>query len=295
MSEMKKYMDVVRLGHKSTAGVLSDEDNIVIQEKLDGANASFKREGDSIIAFSRNTQLSTENNLRGFYEWTQTLDVNKLLEGVIYFGEWLVKHKIDYGSNANQFYMFDIYNEYTHEYVNFSMVRDEAMRLHLKIVPVFYEGKYISFEHLESFIGKTVLGVDGGEGIVVKNVDYQDQYGKQLFVKLVSDSFREVQKQKAPKDPNFKSAEQSAVESVLTKARVEKMIYKLIDEDILDEHFGIEDMGTILKQLGSRVYEDIAKEEYDVIKNYEEKDIRRVIGKTLPQSVKQIIKEKEAA
>ncbi|WP_339193830.1 RNA ligase family protein [Paenibacillus sp. FSL P4-0176] len=295
MSEMKKYMDVIRLGHKSTVEVLNDGDYILIQEKLDGANASFKREGNLVVAFSRNTKLSSENNLRGFYEWTQTLDANKLLEGVIYFGEWLVKHKIDYGTNANQFYLFDVYDEFTQEYTYFSFVRDEGKRLDLNIVPVFYEGKYDSFQHLESFIGKTELGVGGGEGIVVKNVNYQDKYGKQLFVKLVSDSFREVQKQKAPKDPNLKSAEQSAVESVLTKARVEKLIYKLIDENLLDEHFGIEDMGTILKQLGGRVYEDIAKEEYDVIKNYEEKDIRKAIGRTLPQSVKQIIKEKEAA
>ncbi|MGM1044758.1 MAG: RNA ligase family protein [Bacillota bacterium] len=240
MSEMKKYMDVVRLGHKTTVGVLNEGDSIVIQEKLDGANDSFKRVGEQILAFSRNTQLSQENNLRGFYEWTQTLDASKLLEGVIYFGEWLVKHRLDYGDNMNKFYLFDIYNEHPQEYVNFSMVRDEANRLYLNLIPVFYEGDYKSFEHLESFIGKTVLGVNAGEGIVVKTVDYQDRYGNQLFVKLVSDSFREVQKQKAPKDPNFKSEEQAAVESVLTKARVEKLIYKLVDENVLDEQFGIE-------------------------------------------------------
>ena len=39
--EQKKYQDITRLGHKSTIGVLGEGDNIVIQEKLDGANASF--------------------------------------------------------------------------------------------------------------------------------------------------------------------------------------------------------------------------------------------------------------
>lgn len=295
MSEMKKYMDIIRLGHKTTIGVLKEGDHIVIQEKLDGANASFKREGDQIIAFSRNTQLSPENNLRGFYEWTQTLDATKILEDVIYFGEWLVKHKIDYRNRANQFYLFDIYNEKTQEYVDFTEVKGEAFRLNLNLVPVFYEGDYKSFEHLQSFIGKTALGGKEGEGIVVKNVNYRDRYGKQLFVKLVSDSFREVQKQKAPNDPNIKSAEQSAVETVLTKARVEKLIYKLVDEKILHEQFGLEDMGIILKHLGNRVYEDIVKEECDVINNYEEKAVRRVVGKLLPSIVKSIIAEKEAA
>ncbi|MWV44837.1 hypothetical protein GRF59_14545 [Paenibacillus sp. HJL G12] len=292
---MNKYMDIVRLGHKTTVGVLNEGDHIVIQEKLDGANASFKREGNDIIAFSRNTQLSSENNLRGFYEWTQTLDATNLLEGVIYFGEWLVKHKLDYGNNMNQFYLFDIYNEYSQDYEKFSIVKFESVRLNLNLIPVFYEGEYKSFEHLESFIGKTELGVNEGEGIVVKNINYQDRYGKQLFVKLVSDSFREVQKQKAPKDPNYTSEEQAAVKSVLTKARVEKMIYKLVDENVLDERFGIEDMGTILKQLGNRLYDDIVKEEYEAIKNYEEKEVRRVIGKSLPPIVKSVIQEKEAA
>lgn len=294
MTEMKKYMDVVRLGHKTTIGVLNEGDDIVIQEKLDGANASFKLDDGKIAAFSRNTKLSPENNLRGFYEWTQTLDPSKLLDGVIYYGEWLVKHKLDYGTNANQFYLFDIYNEFLHEYDSFTMVKDEAKRLNLNLIPLFYEGKYQSFEHLQSFVGKSELGVEG-EGVVVKNVSYKDNYGHQCFVKLVSDSFREVQKQKAPKDPNFQSVEMTFVNECLTKARVEKLLHKLVDEQILDENFGIEDMGTILKNLGNRVYDDIMKEEADSLATYEEKDIRKCIGKKLPVIIKSLLNERKAA
>jgi hypothetical protein len=32
-----------RLGHKTTLGVLNEGDHIVIQEKIDGANASFRK------------------------------------------------------------------------------------------------------------------------------------------------------------------------------------------------------------------------------------------------------------
>lgn len=291
---MKKYTDIIRLGHKTTVGVLNEGDNIVIQEKLDGANASFKLHEGVILAFSRNTQLSSENNLRGFYEWTQTLDPAKLLDGVIYYGEWLVKHKLDYGSNMNQFYLFDIYNEFIGEYVNFSMVKDESHRLSLNLIPLFYEGNYQSFEHLQSFVGQSVLGAEG-EGVVVKNVNYKDKYEKQCFVKLVSDGFREVQKQKAPKDPNFQSVEMAFVHECVTKARVEKLLYKLVDEKVLDEQFGIEDMGLILKHLGTRVYDDIMKEESDSLNTYEEKDIRKCIGKKLPVIVKSILNEIQAA
>lgn len=294
MSGMKKYMDIVRLGHRSTIGVLNEGDDIVIQEKLDGANASFKIDNGIVVAFSRNTQLSPENNLRGFYEWTQTLDPTKLLSGVIYFGEWLVKHKLSYGDNEHKFYLYDIYNEHLQEYVNFSMVKDESHRLNINLIPLFYEGKYQSFEHLQSFIGKSILGAEG-EGIVVKNVNYINRFGSQCFVKLVSDDFREVQKQKAPKDPNFQSVEMTFVNECMTKARVEKLLHKLVDEGVLEEGFGVEDMGLILKHLGGRVFEDIMKEESDSLDTYEEKDIRKCIGKKLPLVVKQILNESEAA
>lgn len=293
MSEMKKYMSVVRLGHKTTENVLQPGDPIIIQEKLDGANGSFKLEEDEIVAFSRNERLTEQNNLQGFYEWTQTLDANQLRSDVVYFGEWLTKHKINYGDLTKQFFLFDLYNIEKEKYIHFTEVKKEAERLGLNLIPVFYEGEYQSLEHLESFIGQTALGVKKGEGIVVKNVDYQDVYGKQLFVKLVIDAFKEVQRIKKPKDPNFQSAEIEAVQSVLTTARVEKWIYKLIDEGSLQADVSIQDMGLILKQLSSRIVEDILQEEGEQMASFDLKEIRKVIGKQLPALVKEVIDAKE--
>lgn len=291
-AEQKKYMDIVRLGHKSTVGVLEEGDYIIVQEKLDGANASFKKDNDKIRVFSRNTELDESNNLRGFYQWVQeNVNIDDLTDGFIYFGEWLVKHKLDYGINGGQqFYLFDVYNDETAKYLSFGAVAVQATFLNVQLVPIFYAGIYKGFDHLKQFAGKSVLG-DQGEGVVVKNVSYQDRNGRQMFVKLVSDAFREVQSQKAPKDPNFQSEESLMISQVLTKQRVEKLLYKLIDEGLLNEKFGIEDMGAILKLLSSRVYDDIMKEEEDLLNKYEEKDVRRSVGKKLPAMVKSIISE----
>jgi hypothetical protein len=186
---MKKYMDVVRHGKTFTQLTLEGNPQIVIQEKLDGANASFKREGDKVICFSRNTQLDEHNTLRGFYNWVQeNVDVNKLEEGIIYFGEWLVKHKLSYGDNENKFYLFDVYNN--SEYESFPIVKLEASRLGLNLIPIFYQGNFQSIEHIQSFVGKSMLG-EIGEGVVVKNVFYKDKHGNQLFTKFVSDEFAE--------------------------------------------------------------------------------------------------------
>ncbi|PHA03065.1 hypothetical protein COE51_01600 [Bacillus pseudomycoides] len=297
--EQKKYTDIVRLGHKTTIGVLNEGDHIVIQEKLDGANASFRRDGEVIRAYSRNHELNEQNNLGGFWQWTQTLDVTKLVEGGIYFGEWLNPHKVKYPEHVKTFWLYDIYDTETNRYIGFNLVKKVAEKLGLNLVPVFYEGEYKDFAHLESFVGKSALGgrlgdIETGEGIVVKNVNYKDRFGKQMFVKLVTDAFREVQKQKAPKDPNKeKTDEQLFVDTCLTKARVEKMLYKLIDEGVLHKDFVIEDMGVILKNLNQRIYEDMLKEESDMLpKDYEENQIRKAIGRSLAAIVKSIINER---
>lgn len=271
----KKYSEIIRLGHKNTLGVLKEEDKIVIQEKLDGANASFRRVGDELVSFSRNNPLSEENTLGGFYEFVKNLNIH-VGEGLIFFGEWLNPHKVKYAEHSKTFWLYDVYDTVSEKYLPFDTVKAVAETLGLNLIPVFYEGEYKSFEHLQSFVGKTELGgklgdIETGEGIVVKNVDYTDRFGNQVFVKLVTDSFREVQKQKAPKDPKIAlTAEQRFVDYTVTEARVEKLLYKFVDEGILDEHFGIEDMGTILRNMNVRVTEDILKEESDLIPQFME-------------------------
>lgn len=178
-------------------------------------------------------------------------------------------------------------------YLSDEVVRSEAERLELLTVQYFYYGEYISFEHLMSFVGKSELTEEPntGEGIVVKNVSYFDNHGRQVFVKLVSDKFREVQQQKKPKNPNVDSKVVEVIKSVLTKARVSKLIHKLVDEGLLKEDFAIEDMVTILRELKDRPYQDIMKEEPEIIGSIEEKIIKRTIGKNIPNIVKEVLKE----
>lgn len=298
--EQKRYMEIPRLGHKSTLGVLNVGDQIVVQEKLDGANASFRRDGNIIRAYSRNNELDESNNLGGFFQWTQTLNVEEFLDGVIYFGEYLNPHKVKYPEHSKTFWLYDLYNTHIGEYMHFSAVKLEAKRVGLNLIPVFYEGEYQSFEHLMSFVGKTMLGgrlgdIETGEGVVAKRVDYKDRFGNQKFVKLVTEAFAEVQKQKLPKDPKIElTQEQVFVDQVVTEARVEKFLHKFVDEGILDEHYGIEDMGVILRNMNPRIQEDILKEERDLLPDtYDEKQLSKAIGRTLVKIVKPLVQNKQ--
>lgn len=298
--EQKKYHSIVRYGHKSTQEVLNKGDQIIIQEKIDGANASFAVIDGELKCWSRNKELSMNNTLEGFYVWVkENINVDKLLEGVIYFGEWTAQHKVVYEGYTKQFFLYDIFNLHLEEYVSFPMVRDEAKRLGLQLIPVFFEGEFESFDQLMSYVGRTELngklgGEPCGEGIVVKNMEYRDRFGKQMFVKLVVDKFAEVQKQKAPKDPKKKfSEEELKVRECVTAPRVEKQLFTMIEEGLLERNFGIEEMGKILKHINPLVAEDILKEEMGDFPHVTVGEIQRMISRVLPFIVKEIIKEKQ--
>lgn len=283
--EQKKFTDVVRLGHKSTVDVLQVGDKIVIQEKLDGANASFTLDNDELHAFSRNRKLDASNTLGGFYEFIviKFKDNNHLLnEDYIYFGEWLNPHKVKYEGYEKQFFLFDIYSKSKHNYLEFKEVEHEAITLGLNLIPVFYQGEYESFEQLESYVGQTkVNGKIGdnqlGEGIVVKNVDYRDRFGNQLYVKMVVDEFREVQKQKKAKNPSeyMNTPEYILAESLATKGRIDKIIYKLRDEAVIGSEIDKKDIGLVFKECNLRTYEDILKEESDSLVDINVEDFRK--------------------
>ena len=284
---MKKYTKVVRHGKKDTELTVGANANVVIMEKLDGANASFKNDDGALTCFSRNQQLGANETLRGFVHYAQAnVNPHDLMDGCIYFGEWLVKHKIDYGENANEFYLFDVYSETLGKYLPFEVVKAEADRLNLKLVPVFYEGQYQNEEHAQSFVGKSMLATEG-EGIVIKNHDYKDKHGNQLFTKLVSDKFSEMEVPKKKKQQNNPDWLDGFVDAYLTKARVEKTIHKLVDEGVIDENYGIEDTGTVLKNSAGTITDDILEEEYEALT----KLVRKKVGKKYPEKVREVLSE----
>lgn len=289
---MKRYHSIVRHGKSGTHLTVEEGAQIVIQEKLDGANASFKKENGMIRVFSRNQELDQHNTLRGFYNWVmENINPEDLLPKMIYFGEWLVMHKTNYGEeNMNQFYLFDVYNEMAEEYSSFDDVQGEAEALRIKHVPIHYIGEVKDFAHMESFVGKSLLNPEvDAEGVVVKNVDFVSKHGGQVFTKIVSKQYAEKQPQKLPKAPMPPSEERKFVDTFLTEARVEKQLHKLVDEGIVDE-LAVENMGVILRNTGNAIYQDMIDEEVDELPmEFDEKSIKKAIGKVLPTYVKNIL------
>lgn len=274
----KKFMDIERFKDKYIDG-FNVGDHIQISEKIDGSNAAIRydAETDTVIAQSRNNILGLQNNLRGFWEWTQTLDKNKvksiLGDNLVLFGEWLVPHSVKYPDSAyNKAYFYDVYDTEKQEYYPQDRVKEIVDVLGLIYVPVFYDGKFISWEHCMSFVGKTALGGEYGEGCVIKNETRLNDKNTKLpfYTKIVGEKFAETKAHKVKVvDPNkLAEIEQNTelAKTIVTKARVEKILHKFVDEGILPEDWDNKDMGTIAKNLTKAVYADCVKEENDTVK-----------------------------
>lgn len=319
MTEMKKYMEIPRLGHKETldyfAQIASKGLNIRIGVKLDGANGQIEvNSKGELLSYSRNNLLTEEMNLSGFYQYVlDKVDPTLLPKNIKIFGEWLVPHKIVYPKDAyKKFYIFSMYDPDKKEYI--SPDSDVYKNIEAYLVNhcgmekeiVVYEGPYLGIEHIQNIANEvTKEGIEYTrqqpetmddvfhEGIVVKAHDYRNPYGDQLFVKIVGERFKEIKKVKyKDKTPGPDlSVEGKIVDFAVTEARIEKMLYKLVDEGILPEGFDLEQMPIIARNLPKRIYEDIMKEELDTIKDEFGEFDPKVIGKKISSKTMTIAKD----
>lgn len=209
----------------------------------------------------------------------QTLDKGKIKEilgdNLVLFGEWLVPHSVVYPEDKyNHMYFYDCYDVIEEKYLPQDEVIKIVSKLGLTYVPIFYHGDFVSWEHCAGFVGKTELGGEYGEGVVIKNISRLNDPNSRLpfYTKIVGDKFIETKGQKHNKPLNPEALAQKEVQmslatTIVTKARVEKILHKFVDENILPEDWNSKDMPTVAKHLTKAVYEDCLKEEKATVDN----------------------------
>lgn len=191
---------------------------------------------------------------------------------LILFAEWLVPHSVKYPDDCyKKAYCYDVYDTETEQYQTQDVTKDIVEKMGLIYVPTFYRGEFTSWDDVKKYIGRTELGGEYGEGVVVKNQTKLNNPNTRLpfYTKLVGEKFCETKAHKVKVVDTEALAErerkQEIVGSVVTKARVTKLINKMVDEGIISEDWDAHDMGTIAKNLGKAVYYDCVKEEPDVV------------------------------
>lgn len=283
--KQKHFMDIENLREEDTGlrrgngHGFEPGDIISITEKYDGscACAAWDDETEQMFAFSRKQTLSYNNTLNGFWNYVQNLSEDTIEEFKNHpswriFGEWSNRNKIVYydTNKKKHWYVFDIYDSEAEIWLHQDFVKVFCERAGLEYIHELYFGPFISWEHCKSFLHSPAYG-DRQEGIVVKNESKLNNPDSRLpfYLKIVNEDFKESMK-RAEKiiDPAVESAKaeaQAITDSIITKNRVEKMLFKLRDEGVLSEKISPSDMKLVARELPKRIYEDCVKEEKELV------------------------------
>ena len=265
-------------------GAFEVGDIIQISTKIDGANASIAWDETTgkLEIFSRTNLLESPGALRGFYDYIKTEVEPKIpwnemskKQNLIIFGEWCVSHTVQYNKDwYNKWRVYDIFDKSMNKYWCQDAVKAFCLQFGLEYIEELYYGPFISWDHCRSFIGKSTAYGPSQEGVVIKNQTklYRDDVRSPIYIKIVDEKFKEAQhSNKGPKvvDPAKEAEKQKAAalaSTIVTEARVRKMLFKLIDIAALPAELTPKDMGAVMKLLPKYVFEDVLKEEPETVK-----------------------------
>ncbi|MDD6005242.1 MAG: RNA ligase family protein [Firmicutes bacterium] len=194
--QYKSYQHIEKLGNKEVEGILKGKCSI--QPKIDGTNGVVWLGDDGIIhAGSRNRDLSLDNDNAGFYNTVIKDDnIRKYLldhKDHYLYGEWLVPHTIRYyhPESWKHFYVFDIFS-YDRGYIPYDEYSKELDKYGISYIPEIISIDNPTMEDLTKYLKETKYLIPEdkmSEGIIIKNYEYRNQYGRCTYAKIVAEEF----------------------------------------------------------------------------------------------------------
>jgi len=290
MSVFHSYEKVERLEKEECDGLLNG--GCYIFEKIDGANAQIYLDTETReIAFgSRNRVLGIGDNLisgdsfRGFAGWVK--DNKEKLQrffdihpDFILNGEWLIKHSLQYSPTAyNRFYVFDIYDSVHQRYMGIESHRSwqDLLAIGIDIIPFDKWIENPSMDKLKELLAlPSNYGAPFREGIVIKNYDFCNKWGRAPYGKLLHETFKEVKS--TPKAPAGEGAIERAIQiQYVTAARVEKIRNKIADTQV--ERPGMKEIPKVINMVW---YDIITEDMNDILKRLKDPTINFKLLKRL--------------
>ena len=234
--EFKKYQHIERFGTTEVEGIQNGK--CYIFPKIDGTNASLWW-SNGLKAGSRNRELSIDNDNAGFYKWAlgqeHIIQFLKSNPEVRLYGEWLVPHTLKtYNDNAwRNFYVFDVM--VGDEYADYTKYSELLQQHNIEYIPPIciinnplYE-RLIGLLEQNDYLVKDGNGI--GEGIVIKNYDYKNKYGRVVWAKIVSNEFKGKHKKAMPNEIKEKNlVEKDIVDKYITRSLLDKEQSKIENE-----------------------------------------------------------------
>jgi hypothetical protein len=242
-----KYPKIERFGGDDNKDILARRDDpIYIQEKIDGGNAQFRivalpSELIGVLYGSRTRYLQKgQGQFTANIQWLDSRIVSAHAMGetprpqFIYYGEWCRKHTINYDWKViPPFLGFDIWDIDARLFLPWPVAQDEFARLGIPTVPCIWSGRASELQgaDLLDLLVKSAYRDGPCEGIVIKNYNHCNIYGRQLFAKWVSEEFKEVNKLTFGGASRPKDETSRFLLAYYTPARIIKTIHRLVIEE----------------------------------------------------------------
>ena len=299
--DISAYSSPYVLGHKALASLWDTSDGPVwVQEKIDGSQISFRRDGDRLSARSRRQDLTSylgdlvasdgmfANGLRTIVRLK-----DQLHDGWTYRGEYLQKPKhntLAYDRVPNDhIILFDV-DTGIESYLNPQWMAAEAERLGLENVPLLAAFESLPpLDRLEALLQTpSILGGGPVEGIVLKNYSRFGPDKKALMAKMVREDFQEAQKAEWKRNnPGKNDAVKQLGAKYGGEARWRKAMQHLRESGRLQG--APQDIPVLLQE----VYDDVMVEQEDEIRDFLLKtiarDLKRALTRGLPEWYKRYL------
>ena len=295
----KSYQHIEKLGTSETEGILKGE--VHLSYKIDGSNGCIYLKDNGELGFgSRKRELSiTEDNM-GFMAsfvtdkslYSKFEEILKKNPNFIIYGEWLVPVTIKrYGKDAwRKFYVFDVFNNEDGTYLPFNTYKEILDEYGLLYIPEIAVLNDPSEEDIKEYLDKTgeFLITEGlGEGIVIKNYDYINKYGRRTWAKILTEDFKKNKKELRKR--NHIAKNEGDIELLIVN-------YYLTSEQVLKEKYKIEEKyggwsSKNIFELLNRVYDEFLKDNFELIlKKYKDPTINfKLLRQYSNDFVKEII------
>jgi hypothetical protein len=240
--EFLKYQHIERLGTAEVEGI--ENGTCYVFPKIDGTNSQLwydnSKGNERIRAGSRNRELSLEKDNAGFFNWACGRSIFFAFfakyPNLRLYGEWLVPHTLKtYQDTAwRNFYVFDVMDG--EKYLPYEQYKTILEEFDIEYIPPICKVNNPTYERLIEQLEKNgYLIKDGegtGEGIVIKNYEYKNRFGRIVWAKIVKNEFKaKHQKADVCELRESKLVEQEIVDKFVTLALIEKEKAKIENDN----------------------------------------------------------------
>jgi hypothetical protein len=265
--------------------------------KLDGTNGSVWYEHGTLRCGSRNRELSPDNDNAGFMN---AMMVDKAVISFLYnepdlvlYGEWLVPHTLKtYNDDAwRKFYVFDVFDRKKERLLSYDEYSEGLVTAGINVIAPIAIIKNGSIDHFTECLSKAhYLVKDGegaGEGVVIKNYDYTNKYGRQTWAKIVTNEFK-AKHHIAMGAPvvGGEIVEEKIAAKYVTQALVDKVEAKIVNE------MGGWSSKYIPRLINTVWYDVVTEETWNFVKEFKNPKVDfKVLSHYVTAKIKELKKE----